>query len=206
MLDAADLVLTIILIGDAGVGKSHLAYRFTSASVDEGLISTIGAEYKSKTLTLDDMTVNLRIWDTSGQERYRAITRQYYRGADAALVVYSVSDLETFKSLSGWLDDLRDVVESPIPVMLVGNKIDLEDQRSIQTDDGLEFAKTKRLLFTETSAVQYRGVDEAFEQLAERAVQEKLKMKEFTGTPRPLSRLVDGMPVPSESQGEKRCC
>jgi Ras-related protein Rab-11A len=153
----------LVLIGDSGVGKSNILSRFTRNTFDLDNKSTIGVEFATKSIKLDGkVVIKAQCWDTAGQERYRAITSAYYRGAVGALLVYDITKHDTFNNCQRWLTELRDHADVNIVVMLVGNKCDLKDQRTVTTEEATEFAQKNNLAFIETSALDSTGVETAF--------------------------------------------
>ncbi|MED6157667.1 Ras- protein RABA1f [Stylosanthes scabra] len=161
--DDYDYLFKLVLIGDSGVGKSNLLSRFTRNEFNLESKSTIGVEFATRTITVDDNKVlKAQIWDTAGQERYRAITSAYYRGAVGALLVYDVTRHITFENVERWLKELRDHTDANIIVMLVGNKADLRHLRAVSTEDATTFAKRENIFFIETSALESMNVDNAF--------------------------------------------
>jgi Ras-related protein Rab-2A len=151
-----------IVIGDSGVGKSCLLLQFTDKRFEAMHDLTIGVEFGARVIQLNDQEVKLQIWDTAGQESFRSITRSYYRGACGALLVFDVTNRESFEHLQGWLDDARANCNTPITVMLVGNKCDLESKRQVSKDEATAFAREMDLVYIETSAKTAHNVDEAF--------------------------------------------
>lgn len=160
-----DLLLKIVLIGESGVGKTNLLSRFSRDQFNPNSKSTIGVEFATKTFNVEDKNVKVQIWDTAGQERYRAITSAYYRGAVGAMLLYDITSSLTFSSLERWLKELRENSDPNIIVMLVGNKSDLTEYRSISREDGMNFAKGQNLLFIETSAKTSENVNKSFSTL-----------------------------------------
>jgi small GTP-binding protein len=159
-----DYLFKLVLIGDSGVGKSNLLSRFTSNEFNLESKSTIGVEFATKNIHIDGKTIKAQIWDTSGQERYRAITGAYYRGAVGALLVYDLTRPPSFQNISHWLKELRDHADDSIVIMLIGNKSDLEaTSRQVPTADASAFAKEQNFLFMETSALDASNVDASFE-------------------------------------------
>ena len=128
-------VLTVVLIGDSGVGKSNLLSRFTRNEFNLDSKSTIGVEFATRSIQVDSKTIKAQIWDTAGQERYRAITSAYYRGAVGALLVYDISKHQTYENVTRWLKELRDHADTNIVIMLVGNKSDLRHLRAVPTEE-----------------------------------------------------------------------
>ncbi|KAI7899028.1 putative ras-related GTP-binding protein [Cokeromyces recurvatus] len=161
--DEYDYLFKLVLIGDSGVGKSNLLSRFTSNEFNLESKSTIGVEFATKNLEIDNHTVKAQIWDTSGQERYRAITGAYYRGAVGALLVYDITRQSSFENVEHWLKELRDHADPNIVIMLVGNKLDLnETSRQVSTEEGGALAEQEGFLFIETSALDATNVENAF--------------------------------------------
>jgi Ras-related protein Rab-11A len=138
-----DRAVTVVLIGDSGVGKSNLLSRFTRNEFNLDSKSTIGVEFATRSIQVDAKTIKAQIWDTAGQERYRAITSAYYRGAVGALLVYDISKHQTYENVTRWLKELRDHADSNIVIMLVGNKSDLRHLRAVPTEEAKQFASTK---------------------------------------------------------------
>lgn len=174
--------LTVVLIGDSGVGKSNLLSRFTRNEFNLDSKSTIGVEFATRSIQVDAKTIKAQIWDTAGQERYRAITSAYYRGAVGALLVYDISKQQTYENVMIWLKELRDHADSNIVIILVGNKSDLRHLRAVPTEEAKQFASMwtlrkqgmtykltvtgeNNLSFIETSALDASNVELAFQNI-----------------------------------------
>jgi len=151
-----------IIVGDTAVGKSCLLLQFTDKRFTPVHDLTIGVEFGSRTLTIDGNQVKLQIWDTAGQEKFRSITRSYYRGAAGALLVYDITRRDTYDHLTSWLEDCRKYSNQNLTIMLVGNKSDLETKREVSKEEGEAFAKKHDLFFLETSAKTAFNVESAF--------------------------------------------
>lgn len=161
-----DYVFKLLLIGDSGVGKSSLLLRFTSDSFDD-LSPTIGVDFKLKLMTIGGKRLKLTIWDTAGQERFRTLTSSYYRGAQGIIFVYDVTRRETFTNLSEiWAKevDLYSSNQDCIK-MLVGNKVDRENERVVTKQEGIALARQLGCLFLECSAKTHVNVENCFEEL-----------------------------------------
>ncbi|XP_042331365.1 ras-related protein Rab-18-B-like [Sceloporus undulatus] len=169
--DVASLpTLKLLLIGDSSVGKSSLLLRFTEDQFEPYLNPTIGVDFKVKKMVVGDLPLQLAIWDTAGQERFRTLTPSYYRGAQGVILVYDVTNRETFVGLESWLQELEVYTKRNVVKMLVGNKID-ETDREVDRLEGLQFARKHSMLFVETSAKMRHGVQNAFEEVVIRILQ-----------------------------------
>jgi len=158
----------ILLIGDSSVGKTCLLLRFVDDKYTESFVSTIGVDYKIKTITDDaGNTVKLQIWDTAGQERFRTITSSYYHGAHGIIVVYDVTDNVTFSNVKQWLEEISRYASQTVAKLLVGNKSDLETDRVVSYQAAKEFADESHLAFIETSAKTGHNVKEAFTKMVQ---------------------------------------
>ncbi|KAG8447637.1 hypothetical protein GDO86_014955 [Hymenochirus boettgeri] len=143
----------LVFLGEQSVGKTSLITRFMYDSFDNTYQATIGIDFLSKTMYLEDRTqVRLQLWDTAGQERFRSLIPSYIRDSTIAVVVYDITNLNSFQQTSKWIDDVRTERGSDVIIMLVGNKTDLADKRQITTEGGEQRAKELSVMFIETSA------------------------------------------------------
>jgi len=154
------------LIGDSGVGKSCLLFRFADDTYQESYISTIGVDFKIRTVELEGKTVKLQIWDTAGQERFRTITSSYYRGAHGIIVVYDVTDQESFNNVKTWLSEIDRYANENVNKLLVGNKSDLTSKKVVDYATAKAFADEIGIPFMETSAKNATNVEQAFVTMA----------------------------------------
>ena len=160
-------IFKYIIVGESCVGKSCLLLQFIDNRFKDSHDLTIGVDFGSKTIKLNDGTnVKVQIWDSAGQESFRSITRSYYRGSICALLVYDITRRQTFDNLIRWLEDMRDNAYSKMIILLVGNKSDLKFEREVTTQEGQEFADKHNLIFFETSAKTAANVEQAFVQSA----------------------------------------
>lgn len=160
-----DYIFKILLMGDSGVGKSSLLLRFTENTYSETFITTIGVDFKIKTIDIDGTIVKLQIWDTAGQERFRTITSSYYRGANAAILVYDITNKRSFENIKKWLYEINTSSASSIKAIkkiIVGNKADLVDNRKISYDDAKIFCDILNIKFIESSAKNSEKINEIF--------------------------------------------
>lgn len=162
--------ISVVVIGDTGVGKSCLLLQFVDRRFSACHDLTIGVDFGSRIIELGEgkEKIKMQIWDTAGQESFRSIARSYYRDASGALLVYDVTRRETFSHLQRWLQETRQFSNPAICITVVGNKTDLGSRRAVQSAEGMQFARDNGLGFIETSAKSSDGVDEAFIKLGDR--------------------------------------
>ena len=160
--------IKVVLLGESAVGKSSLVLRFVKREFHEFQESTIGAAFLTQTVQIDDTTVKFEIWDTAGQERYHSLAPMYYRGAQAALIVYDITSRDSFLKAQNWVRELQRQASTNIVIALVGNKLDLASKRAVQNSDAKSFADDNNLLFMETSAKTAVNVVEVFTAIATR--------------------------------------
>uniref|UniRef100_T1IPQ9 Ras-related protein Rab-1A n=1 Tax=Strigamia maritima TaxID=126957 RepID=T1IPQ9_STRMM len=161
-----DYLFKLLLIGDSGVGKSCLLLRFADDTYTESYISTIGVDFKIRTIDLDGKTIKLQIWDTAGQERFRTITSSYYRGAHGIIVVYDCTDQESFNNVKQWLQEIDRYACETVNKLLVGNKSDLTTKKIVDYATATEYATQLGIPFLETSAKNSTNVEQAFMTMA----------------------------------------
>ncbi len=165
------------MIGDTGVGKSCILLRFADDTFTDSYISTIGVDFRFRTVEVDKKMCKLQIWDTAGQERYRTITSAYYRGADAIVMVYDVTNRDSFKHVNDWLLEVTRYSSEDTCKLLVGNKSDMKGARLVSTAEGEKFAADLKVDFLETSARDGSNVEKAFFQLT-KALMARDKVRE----------------------------
>lgn len=156
----------LVLLGESAVGKSSLVLRFVKNQFLEYQESTIGAAFLTQTVCLNDTTVKFEIWDTAGQERYHSLAPMYYRGAQAAIVVYDITSVDSFDRAKNWVKELQRQGNPNIVIALAGNKVDLENSRKIESEDAQAYADDNGLIFMETSAKTSTNVNELFVAIA----------------------------------------
>ncbi|XP_037935569.1 ras-related protein Rab-35 [Teleopsis dalmanni] len=169
-----DHLFKLLIIGDSGVGKSSLLIRFSDDTFSGSYITTIGVDFKIRTVVIDGLRVKLQIWDTAGQERFRTITSTYYRGTHGVIIVYDVTNGDSFANVRRWLDEIQnncDVVNK----VLVGNKNDDPDRKVVITEDAQRFARQMDIELFETSAKDNINVEEMFLSITRQVLQHKLR-------------------------------
>ncbi|PNX96050.1 ras-related protein RABD1-like [Trifolium pratense] len=200
MSNEYDYLFKLLIIGDSSVGKSCLLLRFADDSYDDNYISTIGVDFKIRTVEQQGKTVKLQIWDTAGQERFRTITSSYYRGAHGIIIVYDVTDMESFNNVKQWLNEIDRYANNTVCKLLVGNKCDLIDNKLVHTQTAKAFADELGIPFLETSAKDSINVEQAFLTMA---AEIKNKMgSQPTGSKSSESVQMKGQPIPQKTN----CC
>ncbi|XP_018427246.1 PREDICTED: ras-related protein Rab-3D [Nanorana parkeri] len=162
-----DYMFKLLIIGNSSVGKTSFLFRYADDSFTSAFVSTVGIDFKVKTVYRNEKRVKLQIWDTAGQERYRTITTAYYRGAMGFLLMYDISNLESFNAVQDWATQIKTYSWDNAQVLLVGNKCDLEDERVIPAEDGRRLAEELGFEFFEASAKENINVKQVFERLVD---------------------------------------
>lgn len=194
-----DYLFKILLIGDTGVGKSCILLRFADDTFSDSHISTIGVDFKIRTVELHNKTAKLQIWDTAGQERFRTITSSYYRGAHAMMIVYDVNDMDSFNNVKNWLTECDRYASENVIKILVGNKCDTT-KRIVSYEMGKEFAELCDMQFIETSAKNGINVEKSFMTITE-LLCNRHKTRQIETVAHDI-HVLPGAPV----NGNKGCC
>jgi len=202
-----DHLFKILLIGDAAVGKSSLMMRYVDNIYSENYMSTIGVDFKIRTLELDNQTLKLQIWDTAGQERFRTITCSYYRGAHGIILAYDVTDRSSFQNVRHWLQEIGRYAKPGVKVLLVGTKCDLVEKKVVSHEEAKELAEDLgNLPFLETSSKNLVNVDEAFQAMA-REILASCQKDGMIGTRGAASLKLDGAKrIDTDTTGSSTCC
>ena len=158
-----DFIFKVLLLGNSDVGKSSLILRYVDQVWSDTFVPTIGVDFKVKTLELQNKQIKMQIWDTAGQERFRNVISSYFRGAHGILLIYDVTNRDSFKNLESWLIEIEKNASENVLKILIGNKNDLVDDKEIKTEEGQAFANRNGMQFIETSAKENTNVTEAFE-------------------------------------------
>ena len=169
----------ILILGDTQVGKSCFLTRYADNSFQDEYLSTIGMDYKIKNYQAEDgSTIKLYIWDTAGQDRFRSITRNYYKGADGIILIYDITKQDTFENVRNWINNIKDEAPDRVVLILVGNKVDDEGNRVVPKSEGEEIAKEFNLPFFECSAKSDINVTPAFDTLIKKIIEVNPKNRE----------------------------
>jgi len=176
MQDEYDYIMKLIIVGDSGVGKSTLLKMYCDHEFSESYISTIGVDFKIKTIQVNDKLIKLQIWDTAGQERFRSITNSYYNGTHAIMLVFDLTDVNSFNRLPKWLEEIDKYMTGKThKIILIGNKSDDISKRQVYTNDIDTFAMNNNLLYFETSAKNNTNVTTAFIKIAEENINNTIR-------------------------------
>ena len=196
----------LVFLGDVYVGKTSIINRFMYETFDVNYQATIGIDFLSKTMYLDDRTVRLQLWDTAGQERFRSLIPSYIRDSSVAIVVFDLTNRQTFDNVSKWADDVRAERGSDAIIVMVGNKSDKVEERAVTSEEGQAKAKELDSMYIESSAKTGDNIKQLFRNVAS-------ALPGMDGAQIGNSDLVDiklastdSKQVPSEGEGKKKCC
>jgi Ras-related protein Rab-8A len=199
--DAFDMQIKLLMIGDSGVGKTCLLLRYANDSFSPTFITTIGIDFKIKNIHLDGKRIKLQIWDTAGQERFRTITTSYFRGAQGILLVYDVTDRNSFISIRNWVAQIQMHADVNVNKILIGNKCDCQD-RAISYEEGESLAREYKIHFYETSAKMDLNVEKSFVTIATDVKNRLIADGGTGGSASAGQRLAN----PNQAQPRTRCC
>jgi Ras-related protein Rab-21 len=203
----------VVLLGEGRVGKTSILLRFTKGEYNDRQVSTLQASYLDKRINVGTSTAHLSVWDTAGQERFHALGPIYYRDADAALLVYDITDAESFTKVKKWVKELRKIVGNDIVIAIAGNKIDLEKSRNVNEQEAIKYAESVGASHFNTSAKANKGLDEVFLDLSQRMLARRGAGAPGGGTGKaPAAKqklvIVDDGPTPGSRYANKSsgCC
>ena len=206
-LNQYDLLFKVLLIGNSGVGKSSLFLRFVDDIWEDSFVPTIGVDFKVKTLSIEDKKIKLQIWDTAGQERFRTIISSYYKGAHGILLIFDLTDIESFKSLNNWLIEIERNANKNVIKVLIGNKCDLTEERKVSVQEVNEFAEINGMKYVETSAKDNINVIDAFSTLGMELIAASQDNHQI-GQVKEMKKIIlnDNMDLNKKKKNNDRCC
>jgi Ras-related protein Rab-22 len=199
----------LCLLGDSGVGKSSIVHRFVYDAFKQSMESTIGAAFLTKSITLDLVVYKYQIWDTAGQEKYRALAPMYYRGAAAAIVVYDITREDSFTAVKSWIRELKQYADADIVLAITGNKCDLEELREVTYTDAQTYANLQGAIFVETSAKTAINVSALFLEISKRLSQQTDRYRTFGPSADTLGASTIRKPMVTATASDrtkKSCC
>ncbi len=200
-----DKTCQILLIGDSSVGKTSLIQRYANGIFKEEYLATVGLDYYTKQEMINNINVLVKLWDTAGQERFKALTPNYFRNAEGVVLAYDVTNSESFENLKFWINSIKSNLGEKnifIPIIIIGNKIDMEDMRDITKEDASKFAKENNYKYFETSAKTGEGVDEAIRDLVNQVLANSDKNEAAKGE-RKSVKIEENK---ENNQKKKGCC
>ena len=203
-----DKTIQLLVIGDSSVGKTSLITRYTNGTFKEEYLATVGLDYYSKVEAINNQTINIKLWDTAGQERYKALTQNYFRNAEGVLLTFDVTNTDSFNNLKDWIGSIKTNMESKnifLPLIIVGNKIDMEDAREINKEDAEKFVSDNSYKYFETSAKTGEGVDDAIRDLVNQVLEQGDQLDDHKIEARKSVQLKDAK-VESAEVKKKGCC
>lgn len=171
-----DFTIKVVIVGNSGVGKSNLLSRFVQNEFSNDSRATVGVELLTKSYRINKKIIKLHLWDTAGQERFKSITSSFYKGSKGAIIVYDITNRESFTQTDKWLSEIKDLADRKIDVIICGNKCDLEQKRKVSTEEGLLKCNINSIGFFETSALNSVNIDEAFKYLIKEIYESSIKL------------------------------
>ena len=198
----------IIIIGDSGVGKSNILRRYLHNEFKHDTKSTIGVEFGSKQIKVNNVNIKLQIWDTAGEERYRSITSAYYKGSKGCFIVYDITSIQTFENVEKWYEEILKSAEKNISIILVGNKCDLVNERKVTIEMGEEKAKNLNCPFFETSALNNTHIETVFQTISETIYNKSKNEKNLDDEDDDYEIVKDdkNININTDKKPEKKCC
>ena len=200
-----DKTCQILILGDSSVGKTSLISRYANGIFKEEYLATVGLDYYNKQDTINNLNVLVKLWDTAGQERFKSLTPNYFRNAEGVVIVFDVTNLETFENLKYWISSIKSNLGEKnfiIPIIIIGNKIDMDDMRDINKEEADKFAKENNYKYFEASAKTGEGVDEAFREIVNQILDNSDKLEEI----KEERKSIKIQEEPNNNQKKKNCC
>jgi small GTP-binding protein len=201
-----ETMFKILLLGDTSVGKTCFLLRYVEDTFNGGHLSTIGVDFKTKLISFSekpDEFIKLQIWDTAGQDRFRCITKNYYRGSNGIMLIYDITSLNSFTNIKNWISQIKEYLGDQACITLVGNKIDLESNRTVSKEEGYRLANEFNFSFFETSAKENISINEAFETLTRDMIRKGKENFEYN---RMRNQTITIKKRSKSSTNKKSCC
>lgn len=200
-----DYKLKITVLGESKVGKTSLICRYTKDEFALSYLSTVGVDYQLKTIKVDDKAVKLQIWDTAGQERFRTITKNFFTSTNGFVVCYDITSKESFNCVTMWLNEIKKNASEDKQVVLIGTKVDLDDERQVTKEQGQNLANNNKIPFFETSAKDGINLNETFETLSKKII-DVLKTKQPSEDRESRTSFTLKVDKKKDQETKKKCC
>jgi small GTP-binding protein len=200
----AKYIIKILTLGDTLVGKSSIVLRFSDNRFDDNQLATIGIDYKTKYIKVKDASVKVLLWDTAGQEKFRNIARQYYKGANGVLLIYDVCDRKSYERIGFWMDELKqnNKIEQ-LYIILVGNKIDLEEKRVVTREEAEKYAEDNNINYIEVSAKTGEGILDLFNEVTKGTMDKVFNDQDNNEDKEKIKTYLD---TNNNRKRKKKCC
>ena len=200
----AKYIIKILTLGDTLVGKSSIVLRFSDNRFDDNQLATIGIDYKTKYIKVKDASVKVLLWDTAGQEKFRNIARQYYKGANGVLLIYDVCDRKSYERIGFWMDELKQNNEiEQLYIILVGNKIDLEEKRVVTREEAEKYAEDNNINYLEVSAKTGEGILDLFNEVTKGTMDKVFNDQDNNEDKEKIKTYLD---TNNNMKRKKKCC
>jgi Ras-related protein Rab-6A len=196
----------IVIIGDQHVGKTSILSKYKYETIEENYAPTIGIDFLTKNVFLEDKTIRLIMWDTAGQERFKSLIPSYLKNANSIILTFDITSKNSFNSLNKWLEDIKNHVQDNVFIVLCGNKIDLNNKRQVNFEDAQKFAKDNDLVYIETSAITGDGIKKLFDLITKSfydggiSIGNESQVNERSIVLQPNNNVID------EGNNKKNCC
>ena len=207
-----DKTCQMLIIGDCSVGKTSIITRYTNGTFKEEYLGTVGLDYYSKEEIIDNKTILIKLWDTAGEERYKSLTQNYFRNAEGVLLVFDVTNTDSFNNLKEWISSIKLNMEGKnifIPIVIIGNKLDMEDQREITKEQAEKFVSENNYKYFETSAKTGEGIDKSIRELATQILKQEGRIDDQKAARATSKQLKNEDIVNNNNDNEKKkggCC
>ena len=204
-----DNICQILIIGDSSVGKTSIITRYTNGTFKEEYLGTVGLDYYTKEEIIDNKTIRVKLWDTAGQERFRSLTQNYFRNAEGVLLTFDLTSNESFDSLKEWINSIKKNMESQniyIPLVIIGNKLDMEELREIKKEDAEKFANENNYKYFETSAKTGEGIDNSIRELIILVLKNKGQIDDQKEARANSMQIKEEKKSKDNNENKKKCC
>ena len=165
-----DYIIKILIVGDSNVGKTNFIYRFIENKFSQTYMATTGIDFKTANIELNDKKIRVQLWDTAGQEKYRSITKTLFLKVQGVLALYDISNKKSFDNLKSWISIIKEECGAHVPIVIIGNKADLSEERGIEKDEVISYAKEEEVEYIETSSKTGENVYKAISLISEKVL------------------------------------